>query len=392
MFEGSHERTSEVHCQSFFSNPIQYFNLSNVGSVGSSTSFRVVRILSTPTGSIPLYEKKVRGKGGRGLFTIQPLSKADLIIVEKPYLILPLTEKGEEPDNKTYHKLYRNLSPEHKTIFHGLYERRDEMADEDHIVNKIDTNAIPLAQTFQDGSELYTECWMYWYEEEEEMRLYAYTDMPAHTEITCSYPSYEQLLEPSSIRRSILLDGFGFGCICKGCNQSSIDILKSDNRLIEFESLRNEWSNKNILEYCEIDDDVIKTLRKLNRSLELLEREEKFNQLGEVYEKIFEVYAVHGSSDSSKLAAKEALNHFKAIMGEKEATKTWVARQSVDPTLYPLWNKLGMIHEENVMEYQDESEGNEDEDEEEHMGEGGIGKVHRSRSQELDAKSWDGRD
>ncbi|OCF77767.1 hypothetical protein I204_01768 [Kwoniella mangroviensis CBS 8886] len=339
------------------------------------------------------------------------MSKGDLIIIEKPYLVLPLTEDGEEPDNKVYHKLYLNLSLEHKRIFDGLYERKDDLADKDHIVNKIDTNAIPLAQTSQDGSVVMKKMGLfevisrvnhgckpnagwYWYGEEREMRLYAYTDIPAHAEITCSYLSYEQLLEPSSIRRSILLIGFGFECICKGCNQSSIDILKSDNRLIELESLRNEWSNKNIVEYCKIDDDVIKTLRKLNRSLKLLEREEKFNQLGEVYEKIFEVYAVHGSSDSSRLAANEALNHFKAIMGEKEATKTWVARQSVDPTLYPLWNKLGMIHSDSVTEHQDESEENEDDDEdkEKDMGEGGIGKVHRSRSRKWEEKSWDGSD
>nr|XP_019003778.1 uncharacterized protein I203_03926 [Kwoniella mangroviensis CBS 8507]OCF67239.1 hypothetical protein I203_03926 [Kwoniella mangroviensis CBS 8507] len=314
------------------------------------------------------------------------MSKGDLIIIEKPYLVLPLTEDGEEPDNKVYHKLYLNLSLEHKRIFDGLYERKDDLADKDHIVNKIDTNAIPLAQTSQDGSVVMKKMGLfevisrvnhgckpnagwYWYGEEREMK-------------------------PSSIRRSILLDGFGFECICKGCNQSSIDILKSDNRLIELESLRNEWSNKNIVEYCKIDDDVIKTLRKLNRSLKLLEREEKFNQLGEVYEKIFEVYAVHGSSDTSRLAANEALNHFKAIMGEKEATKTWVARQSVDPTLYPLWNKLGMIHSDSVTEHQDESEENEDDDEdkEKDMGEGGIGKVHRSRSRKWEEKSWDGSD
>ncbi|KAK6908942.1 hypothetical protein I203_102948 [Kwoniella mangroviensis CBS 8507] len=285
------------------------------------------------------------------------MSKGDLIIIEKPYLVLPLTEDGEEPDNKVYHKLYLNLSLEHKRIFDGLYERKDDLADKDHIVNKIDTNAIPLAQTSQDGSVVMKKMGLfevisrvnhgckpnagwYWYGEEREMRLYAYTDIPAHAEITCSYLSYEHL------------------------------------------------------EYCKIDDDVIKTLRKLNRSLKLLEREEKFNQLGEVYEKIFEVYAVHGSSDTSRLAANEALNHFKAIMGEKEATKTWVARQSVDPTLYPLWNKLGMIHSDSVTEHQDESEENEDDDEdkEKDMGEGGIGKVHRSRSRKWEEKSWDGSD
>ncbi|WVQ66522.1 uncharacterized protein L199_004703 [Kwoniella botswanensis] len=240
------------------------------------------------------------------------------------------------------------------------------------------------------------------------MRLYAYDDIPPNAQITVSYLSHIDLIHTSNNRRKILLDGFGFRCQCDSCQSAPSRTLYSDLRLKEYRKIRNEFISKDIQVYARDKDKVLKAL---NRGLEILKTEKKFDQLGEVYEKIHEVHAIHGEYELSKIAASNAMDHYRIILGNRKANRSWLADQMMDPTKYPLWGKLKKRNKKSrtvkkVVKRKSNSttdgctckcwclscEVQEDDGDDEIYDMEEPVSIKRSKSREWDEQSWDGRD
>ncbi|WRT69459.1 uncharacterized protein IL334_006445 [Kwoniella shivajii] len=305
----------------------------------------------------PLYKIRQASSQGNGLYSTQSIPKGKLILKESPFLVLPLYNNGENPPKELYHKAYHRLSPEYKTLFWSLYQRKDDDSEKSQSMNVINTNSIPFSRRheydemeekvnslglFRTLSRINHCCrpnagW-YWYQEDNQMRLYAYTDITPNEQITVSYLSHDDLLLPSIKRRKALLDGFGFECTCSACNLAwSAPLPQSEWNIRKYQFYRSKWTNQHILDYAA---NFSQSLAQLGTSLDILSSERLFDQMGEVYEKIYEVYAVHGIFHKAKAAARDLLQHYKVVMGFREANKTWVASQANDPTKYPLWAKL----------------------------------------------------
>ncbi|WVW86658.1 hypothetical protein I302_108712 [Kwoniella bestiolae CBS 10118] len=379
------------------------FALCSISSANRNTSLPIPNVTSSKLNHTR-YRMRQSQSQGNGLYSTIDIKKGKLILKESPFLLLNLDKDGYNPPKSQYHRAFHALSPKYQAIFWGLHQRRDN-GETSQTMNVINTNSIPLPDEgdgvvrsvglFEMLLRVNHCCtphagW-YWYEEDTEMRLYAYTDIPPNTQITVSYLSNNDLIKPSVSRRKKIFDDFGFDCQCESCSLPSDSILASDERLKECVRIRSKVLRTSITAYAREKDQA---LQELKRSIIFLRKEKKFNALGRIYEKMYEVYAIHGDIEKSKRWARIAFHQFKKTIGRKKAMESFLVDQMDDPRRYPLWGELAKKKKSvkrKYVEYQYQDIGHEEDDEDEDDYED-HSRLKWSKSREWDEQSWDGSD
>ncbi|WWD20098.1 hypothetical protein CI109_104572 [Kwoniella shandongensis] len=287
-----------------------------------------------------------------GLRANRDIKRGELIIKEEPFFTLPIGDIDEDITSDHILPLLP-LSQDCQGLFHSFTGRTDRHADNDHYVNIIETNSIPLISKDSQALGLFRHIcrvnhsctpnsgWS-WVEDEGNLHLYAYTNIDCGEEITASYLPQKGITLSYAQRQRHLLNGHGFVCLCDACATSAIQIVEADTSLALFEYLQDEWMETDLGEYAA---DIHDALRKLNQAKSILLSNDKFNAVGDVLEQLYDVYAIHGMLKRSKDAALQCLDHFTVCLGKKAAEQSRYAALAMDPTLFERWAELDSSRE-----------------------------------------------
>ncbi|WVF68663.1 hypothetical protein IAT40_003434 [Kwoniella sp. CBS 6097] len=288
------------------------------------------RILADSSFALSFQLVEIPGKG-HGLIATRPFKRGELILKECPFLLLPLNRKDAHIALGDIRPIYEQLKHEAQRQFDSLYARKDEGSQNDPLVNIVETNSIPLYREIDIEDQSATQEFMglgvfltisrinhscapnagwIWYYQENMMRVYAYTDIPAGAEISASYLEGGLLLHGRDMRRLKLRHDHGFDCICKACDQAS--------------ALGEE----------------IRAVDEIDTMAHLLRREGKWDLLGRAYSQLYQVYACHGMESEAKDAAQMALAAYTVTHGVEKAEESIFALQAQDPTQYINWTVL----------------------------------------------------
>ncbi|WVW86657.1 hypothetical protein I302_108711 [Kwoniella bestiolae CBS 10118] len=285
-----------------------------------------------------------------GLSSTQTIKKGTLIMRESPFALIPVNHKDEDITTEHVHPVYTEMSTSQKDLFRSLHQRTDEDADPDPLVNIVETNAIPLQPEhtsqvrslglFEIISRINHSCcpnagWA-WYQDEQMLHLYAYTNIPAGCEITVSY--IDDVTYPTNQRQKQLLWGYGFECLCSACTRSPSEMMRSDQNLKVYQSLRDKWMSTPAEQYAK---SLPRALKALDLALDILKQERKYDEFGEVYDQLLAVYACHGKRVEAEEVAGRLLDHYTRIWGvDKALRETRYAMYARDPSLCEGWECL----------------------------------------------------
>jgi hypothetical protein len=167
--------------------------------------------------------------------------------------------------------------------------------------------------------------------------LRAIRDIPASSEITASY--IDDLTLARDGRQKMLFDNFGFMCCCSSCGNSAEEVRKSDQNLARYQELR--------LRIAEATDVLYKSpgrgghvhtiLGDVHDAMNILEDENRIEAKGELRMQIIFLYAHTGNRKATVKAAKMALRHFKATIGQEGVRRTELEEWIRHPESVPFW-------------------------------------------------------
>lgn len=167
--------------------------------------------------------------------------------------------------------------------------------------------------------------------------LRAIRDIPASSEITASY--IDDLTLARDGRQKMLFDNFGFMCCCSSCGNSAEEVRKSDQNLARYQELR--------LRIAEATDVLYKSpgrgghvhtiLGDVHDAMNILEDENRIEAKGELRMQIIFLYAHTGNRKATVQAAKMALRHFKATIGQEGVRRTELEEWIRHPESVPFW-------------------------------------------------------
>ncbi|WWC93050.1 uncharacterized protein L201_008014 [Kwoniella dendrophila CBS 6074] len=300
-----------------------------------------------------IFDVKDKPGTGFGLCATSYIPKGTLIFEESPFLTLPMKPNQITLTPRQYQTAYLGLNPRNRQVF-WTFKGRDDVDDEeekDKIMNIIDINGISLGVNetsyaialFKVLGRVNHSCkpnagW-YWYDDKQLLRFYAYMDIPPNTEITASYLASDTLLLQAVSRKQKILEDYGFSCLCDLCTDSVQRTRISDSNLLELSSYIGEWVN---LGADDIEEKSVLDLRKLYRSLEILEIEQKIDLMGFVYSLCLEYHMIHGNYDEAKRLAGLSLDHFTKVIGEEKSKEFGLDVWVIDPTSHPYW-KIDLV-------------------------------------------------
>ncbi|WRT69458.1 uncharacterized protein IL334_006444 [Kwoniella shivajii] len=287
---------------------------------------------------------------GVGLVASGYIKKGTLIVKQSPLLTVTMGDINEVLVFDHVYPQYFKLPKNQRDKVMTFHRRTDQAAEKDELVNIIETNAIPLQGDpseeakslglFETIGKINHSCapnsgWS-WYEEGKMLHLYAYDDISPGSEITVSY--IQDVTAPCLDRQQELLSGHGFLCICSACCNPTSKIIASDRNLEMYQILRNKWLSVPIRTYA---FPLTRALRDLDLALDILGQEKKVDGCGEVYDLLFEAYAIHGRKEEAKNHARKALRHYSTVWGAAKAEKyTEYKALMADPSLYVDWASL----------------------------------------------------
>ena len=127
------------------------------------------------------------------------------------------------------------------------------------------------------------------------MEIHAAKAIPEDVEITMSYLSFEEVIQPCAMRTAMLQGRYGFTCSCHAC--ASPGNNKSVARRTEIEMLDGELARGGFSPGM----NAARAMMNLRRMLELFRQENLEGELGRVYNDAFQLCI--GSGDQARASA-----------------------------------------------------------------------------------------
>jgi hypothetical protein len=254
----------------------------------------------------PWESKDIPGKG-KGLIVTQDIAPGTLLISEAPILTTDVVTSFDmditESDLKS---ALAKLSSEAQESFRSLHNNYAAEDPKHPLSGIVRSNAYPLGAgaevggVFPDISRINHSCLpntvQYWNPMLEKQTIYAVRKIPAGTEITTSYHEGG----PSSDRKKILKDHFGFECSCEICSLPVDQLADSDKRLKRAQELDGTIGNGKKMHFE--PDDVMKCCREL---FNIYEKEgAKDGRLSRLYYDCFQMCNMHGDLARARCFAK----------------------------------------------------------------------------------------
>lgn len=166
--------------------------------------------------------------------------------------------------------------------------------------------------------------------------LYALQDISAGIEITASYLTDEELLQPHQARRAFILDAMGFHCLCDPCAGPPEGIKASDARVEQIRHFYTEWSKWT--------GDTVACNHNLRREIETylaLVRDESLPQYaGWAYNMLCHYHASNGQREGVITAARRFVDTAATMLGPKAAAQEPEAQWILHPTTNRCWAEM----------------------------------------------------
>jgi hypothetical protein len=250
--------------------------------------------------------KEIPGKG-RGLVTTQDIAPGTLLISEAPVLTTDVVTSFDmdvtEQDLLTALKKLPSESQESFRSLHNNYALEDPKHPLSGIVR---SNAYPLGAgaevggVFPDISRINHSCLpntvQYWNPLLEKQTIYAVRKITSGDEITTSYHEGG----PSTERKKILKEHFGFECTCEICSLPTEALSESDERLAKAQTLDSTIGDAKKIHFE--PEEVMKCCRTL---FQIYEKEGvKDGRLSRLYWDLFQMCNMHGDLARARCFAK----------------------------------------------------------------------------------------
>ena len=201
---------------------------------------------------------------GKGMIATEDLKRGDPILFEFPLFILPLMPDETNDAEKDIADKLRELSIEDRRKFFSL---TNNFPKQKPFTGLVRTNAQPTDEQddevgiFENAARMNHSCTpnanQYWDDDNQQLRVFATTDIKEGEEITISYlPIYLWVLSREE-RQIVIKSYYEFECRCKICTKPDAEIAKSDARRCKFAELQeakpvligNDHDSKALL-YC----------------------------------------------------------------------------------------------------------------------------------------------
>lgn len=144
-----------------------------------------------------------------------------------------------------------------------------------------------------------------------------------------------------SERQSLLLESFGFSCICTACSHSNEKIQDSDEKILYFIKLRKCIGP--IVEFDETQSlkrrlrDVKRAECDISLALAILSTEKKIDARGDLLMQRFCLAANQGDGIKASRAAKEVYKHYSMTIGKDAVDRMNIKHWCKRPDLAPQW-------------------------------------------------------
>jgi hypothetical protein len=160
--------------------------------------------------------------------------------------------------------------------------------------------------------------------------LSAWRDTPEGCEITALYfdPTYDWLVALHGERDAELRTRFSFSCLCEGCTQPAETRAASGRALGHYRALKEIWiddegdENHPSVKYLRWAANQPVALADLAAAKQILEEQQKWEEIGVVIDATFHVNCVGGKASVARRTAREAMAQDSIGMGP-EAMRCW---------------------------------------------------------------------
>lgn len=160
--------------------------------------------------------------------------------------------------------------------------------------------------------------------------LSAWRDIAPDSEITVSYfdPTFDWLVVPHGERQAELRTRYSFICLCEACVQPGETRAASDAPLGHYRTLRRLWTDDDDKthasdRYLGWATDLPVALADLATARQILEEQQKWEEIGVVLDATFHVYCVGGKASLARRTAREAMAQDSIEMGPDTAMMIW---------------------------------------------------------------------
>jgi hypothetical protein len=179
----------------------------------------------------------------------------------------------------------------------------------------------------------------------------AWRDIAKDEEITASY--LDSLVIPHAERHAEIREKFFFSCLCPACSAPNHERAASDRALRQYQALKARWTPRrgegddesqevdedDLSDYLVWASDMRRARADLAAAAKILEEEQKWDELGEVYDAAFHLSCISGKGPDARAAAKKAREHYAISIGPKEAGRVW-DQWTTKVEEHKLWNVL----------------------------------------------------
>lgn len=246
-----------------------------------------------------LYKQDTIPGKGKALIAIQRITPGTLIISEPPLITTAVIKSGETIEKDLAQHL-RTLPKESQRAFLSLH---NNYPGKNPLQNIIRSNGYPLGPSsevggvFENISRINHSCLpnavQAWNNKRQDETVYAVREIPEGSEITLSYHAGG----PSSARKKLLKENFGFDCACELCSLATEKLKESDERLRKAQKLDESIGNSST-----VKTSPAKVLKDCKALKEIYEQEGiEDDRLARLWYDCFQVCNFH--SDESRASA-----------------------------------------------------------------------------------------
>ncbi|RPB22848.1 SET domain-containing protein [Terfezia boudieri ATCC MYA-4762] len=259
-----------------------------------------------------LYQRTAIEQKGYGMIAKTAISPGRLILVEEPLFSLPsvlfsreVLAQAKHPEstlNTIIATAVKALPKDKQVVFLELHNSKTRPGV---FLGIWQTNAFGLGSDnddlgiFELASRFNHSCFPNavhsWNYNTKKMEIHATKAIPEGTEITMSYLSFEEIIQPCAMRRTMLQGRYGFTCSCHAC--ASPGNAKSIAHRTELAMLDGELARGNF----SLGMNAARPMKNLRRMLELFPLEGLEGELGRVYNDAFQLCI--GSGDQARASA-----------------------------------------------------------------------------------------
>ena len=257
----------------------------------------------------------ISGKG-KGLIAAQDITPGTLILSEEPLIT---TECVTSPDlditESDFSKALKKLSKASQQTFLSLH---NNFPGKYPLYGIFRSNAYPFGPNSEVGGVFATisrinhncnpNCVQSWNPLLERETVYSVRPIPAGSEITTAY----HVGGPSTERKPLLKEHFGFDCACEVCSLPDEKLRTSDARMIRVENLDKCIGDAETVRYS-----PAKVLKNCKTVLSIFEAENiKDDRLSRLYYDCFQVCNMHSDQARARVFAKKYCEAKKMAAGK----------------------------------------------------------------------------